>query len=137
MPLLPHLLLPSVHQMCEAQPTFSWMGVGRQEGSRIYYTSFNFSGEPYALGDCVYLLPEEEGAPPYIAKLLRAWEDTRANDAEKLIIEVSTGQQGGQSSGNSSSRVWLLAGQGSSSGGSGNSSVHCCCPGYVRLVCTW
>jgi hypothetical protein len=54
----------------------------------MYYSSFTFAGEPYALGDCVYLLPEEEGAPPYIAKLMRAWEDTAAADAEKLIIEV-------------------------------------------------
>jgi hypothetical protein len=80
-------------QQQQQQPTFSWTGAGQHEGSRIYYSSFNFSGEPYALGDCVYLLPEEEGAPPYIAKLMRAWEDTAAVDAEKLIIEVRRAAQ--------------------------------------------
>jgi hypothetical protein len=80
-------------QQQQQQPTFSWTGAGQHEGSRIYYSSFNFAGEPYALGDCVYLLPEEEGAPPYIAKLMRAWEDTAAADAEKLIIEVRSRQQ--------------------------------------------
>jgi hypothetical protein len=79
---------PQQQQQQQQQPTFSWTGAGQHEGSRVYYSSFNFAGEPYALGDCVYLLPEEEGAPPYIAKLMRAWEDTAAVDAEKLIIEV-------------------------------------------------
>ncbi|WIA14550.1 hypothetical protein OEZ85_003067 [Tetradesmus obliquus] len=80
--------LQQQQQQQQQQPTFSWTGAGRHEGSRIFYSSFNFAGEPYALGDCVYLLPEEEGAPSYIAKLMRAWEDTAAADAEKLIIEV-------------------------------------------------
>lgn len=78
-----------LHQdLHQAQPTFNWTGVGRQQGSRIHYDSFNFADELYLLGDCVYLLPEEEGAPPYIARLLKAWEDTVAPEPEKLVIEV-------------------------------------------------
>ncbi|KAF6265750.1 hypothetical protein COO60DRAFT_1623835 [Scenedesmus sp. NREL 46B-D3] len=41
------------------------------------------------------LQPEEEGSPPYIAKLVRAWEDIAAEDAEKLIIEVRWYEQRG------------------------------------------
>lgn len=71
------------------QPTFNWTGTGRLQGCRVYYDSFQFGGQAYALGDCVYLLPEEEGSAPYIARLLRAYEDSRAPEAEKLVIEVS------------------------------------------------
>jgi hypothetical protein len=72
----------------EVAPTFNWTGMGRPEGSNIHYQSFNFAGQHYTLGDCVYLLPEEEGSPPYIARLVRAYEDTNAKEAERLVIEV-------------------------------------------------
>jgi hypothetical protein len=74
----------------EVAPTFNWTGMGRPEGSNIHYQSFNFAGQHYTLGDCVYLLPEEEGSPPYIARLVRAYEDTNAKEAERLVIEVCT-----------------------------------------------
>eukprot|EP00879_Flechtneria_rotunda_P001503 GHRR01001660.1.p1 GENE.GHRR01001660.1~~GHRR01001660.1.p1 ORF type:complete len:1310 (+),score=607.85 GHRR01001660.1:230-4159(+) len=72
----------------DVPPIFDWSGLGQRQGSHIHYKSFTFSGEPYALGDFVYLLPEDVGSPPYIAKLLRAYEDTKASEAEKLVIEV-------------------------------------------------
>lgn len=72
----------------EAAPTFNWTGMGRPEGAHIHYQSFYFAGQHYTLGDCVYLLPEEEGSPPYIARLVRAYEDTNAKEAERLVIEV-------------------------------------------------
>lgn len=75
--------------MAEAAPTFNWTGVGEPVGPHILYQSFHFAGQHYALGDCVYLLPEEEGSPPYIARLVKCYEDTNANDAERLVIEVS------------------------------------------------
>jgi hypothetical protein len=75
----------------ENAPTFNWTGPGAQEGAHIHYASFNFAGQHYALGECVYLLPEEEGAPPYIARLVRAYEDTTAKEVERLVIEVRVG----------------------------------------------
>lgn len=74
--------------MTEAHPTFSWVGLGKQEETRVCYDSFQLSGELYSVGDCAYLLPMEEGAPPYIAKLTKAYVETAAVDAEKLVIEV-------------------------------------------------
>lgn len=72
----------------EAAPTFNWTGMGHPQGPHIHYQSFNFAGQHYTLGDYVYLLPEEEGSPPYIARLVRAYEDTTAKEAERLVIEV-------------------------------------------------
>lgn len=72
----------------ETAPTFNWTGMGRPECAHIHYQSFNFAGQHYSLGDCVYLLPEEEGSPPYIARLVRAYEDANAKEAERLVIEV-------------------------------------------------
>jgi len=72
----------------EAAPTFNWTGMGHPQGAHIHYQSFNFAGQHYTLGDYVYLLPEEEGSPPYIARLVRAYEDTTAKEAERLVIEV-------------------------------------------------
>ena len=72
----------------EAAPTFNWTGMGQQQGAATHYQSFNFAGQHYTLGDCVYLLPEEEGSAPYIARLVRAYEDTTAKEAERLVIEV-------------------------------------------------
>jgi hypothetical protein len=62
--------------------------MGQPEGAHIHYQSFNFAGQHYTMGDCVYLLPEEEGSQPYIGRLMRAYEDTTAKEAERLVIEV-------------------------------------------------
>ena len=71
-----------------AQPTFNWNGLGTQEGDRVYFSSFQFCQTKYQVGDHVYLLPEDEGAPLYIAKILKAFEDTTAEEGERLCIEV-------------------------------------------------
>lgn len=69
-------------------PTFSWLGDGAPEGSRIYYPAFEFAGARYAAGDHVCLAPEEDGAPPYVARVLRAYEDLEAPEADRLCVEV-------------------------------------------------
>jgi len=55
-------------------PTFSWEGPGNETGKRIYYKTFKLAGTTYNKGDHVYLLPEEEGAPLYIARCAGARE---------------------------------------------------------------
>jgi hypothetical protein len=72
------------------QPTFNWNGLGTPEGDRVYFSSFQFCQTKYQVGDHVYLLPEDEGAPLYIAKILKAFEDTTAEEGERLCIEVRT-----------------------------------------------
>lgn len=49
-------------------PTFSWEGDGSPVAHRVYYRSFKLAGTTYAKGDHVYLLPEEEGSPLYLAR---------------------------------------------------------------------
>lgn len=76
--------------MAEQEPTFNWNGnPSYQEGNKLYYNSFMFCNVRYALGDFVYLLPEDEGAPLYIARLKAAYEDTNAAEGERLSIQVS------------------------------------------------
>jgi hypothetical protein len=75
--------------MAEQEPTFNWNGnPSYQEGNKLYYNSFMFCNVRYALGDFVYLLPEDEGAPLYIARLKQAYEDTNAAEGERLSIQV-------------------------------------------------
>lgn len=71
------------------QPTFNWLGDGRRQGERTYYSSFLFCDALYRLGDSVALLPEEPGTPPFLAKILRAFEDDTVDaPSERLCIEV-------------------------------------------------
>jgi len=72
------------------QPTFNWIGPGTvsAENSCIYFDSFQFCNTVYVIGDHVYLLPEDEGSPLYIARILRAFEDPSAPDSDRLCIEV-------------------------------------------------
>jgi hypothetical protein len=72
----------------DAAPTFNWTGLAMQDGPHIVYQSFNFAGQAYSVQDCVYLLPEEEGSAPYIARIVKAYEDQGAHEAERLVIEV-------------------------------------------------
>eukprot|EP00877_Chromochloris_zofingiensis_P007578 jgi/Chrzof1/3073/Cz12g10210.t1 len=74
--------------MAVPTPTFNWTGSAVHQGGRLFYNSFQFCNESYACGDYVYLLPEDEGSPLYIAKILKAFEDASAPDTERLCIEV-------------------------------------------------
>jgi hypothetical protein len=69
-------------------PTFNWCGVGDVRGTRTHYRCFQLADTQYQKGDYVYLLPEEQDAPMYIARLLDAFEDAGASDQDKLCIEV-------------------------------------------------
>lgn len=91
--------------------------MGQPEGAHIHYQSFNFAGQHYTMGDCVYLLPEEEGSQPYIGRLMRAYEDTTAKEAERLVIEVRVhaGSEKGDREGNRG-RGWGVEGGGGDEG---------------------
>ncbi|GBG00163.1 hypothetical protein Rsub_12982 [Raphidocelis subcapitata] len=74
--------------MAAAEPTFNWIGPGsRDEAGRVYFEAFQFCNASYSVGDHVCLLPEEEGSPLYVARILRAYEDPNAPEADRLCIE--------------------------------------------------
>jgi hypothetical protein len=62
----------------------------------------------YTIGDHVYLLPEDEGSPLYIARIVRAFEDANAPDSDRLCIEVRAGVCVGSTA---SARRWGLGRQ--------------------------
>ncbi|KAI8470082.1 MAG: hypothetical protein J3K34DRAFT_521647 [Monoraphidium minutum] len=72
-------------------PTFNWIGNGATDAETgcIYFEAFQFCNTRYSTGDHVFLLPEDEGAPLYIARILRAFEDPRAPEPDRLCIEAS------------------------------------------------
>jgi hypothetical protein len=54
---------------CDASaPTFLWEGQGIEADKCMYYKAFKLSGVTYSQGDHVYLLPEVDGVPPYLAR---------------------------------------------------------------------
>ncbi|GFR49765.1 hypothetical protein Agub_g11928 [Astrephomene gubernaculifera] len=54
---------------------FCWAGEGQVKDKKIYYQGFSLDGQTYNVGDCVFLFPEYEHFPPYIARILAAWVD--------------------------------------------------------------
>jgi hypothetical protein len=68
--------------------TFNWTSPAAPQGHLFYYTSFSFCDAPYAVGEFVYLIPEEVGAPLYLARIVSAFEDTAAEGSERLCIQV-------------------------------------------------
>ncbi|EFJ41609.1 hypothetical protein VOLCADRAFT_98336 [Volvox carteri f. nagariensis] len=57
--------------------------------NRIHYNSFTLNDQTYHVGDCVYLYPEDEQFPPYIARILAAFVDRNVQSgADPHCIEV-------------------------------------------------
>ncbi len=46
------------------------------------------SPQPTSVGDHVCLTPEDPGAPPYLARLVSAFEDLQQQGGDRLCIEV-------------------------------------------------
>ncbi|GIL54840.1 hypothetical protein Vafri_10533 [Volvox africanus] len=68
---------------------FVWVGHGEVEDNRINYKSFTLNDHTYHVGDCVYLYPEDEQFPPYIARILAAFVDRNVQaGADPHCIEV-------------------------------------------------
>ena len=60
---------PQMAAACDASaPTFLWEGQGIEADKCMYYKAFKLSGVTYSQGDHVYLLPEVDGVPPYLAR---------------------------------------------------------------------
>jgi hypothetical protein len=74
--------------------TFNWTSPPVADGAHYYYTSFSFCDAAYAVGDFVYLIPEDPGAPLYLARIINAFEDTAAEGSDRLCIEVGRGAWG-------------------------------------------
>ena len=58
------------------------------KGDYQHYSSFQFCDQRYDVGDHVYLIPEDPGAPMYLARIVNAFEDARAEGSERLCIQV-------------------------------------------------
>lgn len=71
-------------------PTFHWIGEGSCNDSlnRTYYNKFGYGHNTIELGDCVYLLPEDDSKPKYIARIQSAYEEHGAAETERFCIEV-------------------------------------------------
>ncbi|GIM14489.1 hypothetical protein Vretimale_17437 [Volvox reticuliferus] len=68
---------------------FVWVGHGEVEDNRVNYKSFTLNDQTYHVGDCVYLYPEDEQFPPYIARILAAFVDRNVQaGADPHCIEV-------------------------------------------------
>ncbi|PNW79525.1 hypothetical protein CHLRE_08g358532v5 [Chlamydomonas reinhardtii] len=84
--------------MAQAQPpqqqpslqVFLWLGAGQQRADgRIQYSSFRLNSTDYRVGDCVFLFPEDESYPPYVARILSAFVDTQVQEgSDPHCIEV-------------------------------------------------
>ncbi|KIY94336.1 hypothetical protein MNEG_13627 [Monoraphidium neglectum] len=70
--------------------TFAWLGDPSPDagGLLLYYQSFQFCATTYAVGDHVYLTPEDQGAPLYLARITAAFEDTQQQGGDRLCVEV-------------------------------------------------
>jgi hypothetical protein len=70
--------------------TFAWLGDPSPDagGLLLYYQSFQFCATTYAVGDHVYLTPEDKGAPLYLARITAAFEDTQQQSSDRLCVEV-------------------------------------------------
>ncbi|KAG2430975.1 hypothetical protein HYH02_013508 [Chlamydomonas schloesseri] len=82
-------------QQPQAQPqpslqVFLWLGDGHQRADgRIQYNSFRLNSTDYRVGDCVFLFPEDESYPPYVARILAAFVDTQVQEgSDPHCIEV-------------------------------------------------
>jgi hypothetical protein len=71
-------------------PTFQWIGKGAvdKDRGRTYFARFAYGSDVIASGDCVYLLPEDDARPRYLARILSAYEEHAAGDADRFCIEV-------------------------------------------------
>ncbi|KIY95613.1 hypothetical protein MNEG_12348 [Monoraphidium neglectum] len=67
--------------------TFNWIGAPEDEGDYQYYSSFQFCDNRYDVGDHVYLIPEDVAAPLYLARIINAFEDSKAEGSERLCIQ--------------------------------------------------
>ncbi|KAG2424472.1 hypothetical protein HXX76_014524 [Chlamydomonas incerta] len=69
---------------------FLWLGAGHQRADgRIHYSSFRLNSTDYRVGDCVFLFPEDESYPPYVARILSAFVDTAVQEgSDPHCIEV-------------------------------------------------
>eukprot|EP00198_Chlamydomonas_reinhardtii_P014394 XP_001703731.1 predicted protein [Chlamydomonas reinhardtii] len=86
--------------MAQAQPpqqqpslqVFLWLGAGQQRADgRIQYSSFRLNSTDYRVGDCVFLFPEDESYPPYVARILSAFVDTQVQEgSDPHCIEPPT-----------------------------------------------
>jgi hypothetical protein len=83
-------------------PTFHWIGEASYNDSlnRTYYNKFGYGQNTIEVGDCVYLLPEDDSKPKYIARILSAYEEHRAAETERFCIEV------GFADGRAAHQVW-------------------------------
>lgn len=58
----------------------SWTGLALQmSGVRSFYGGFRVNGVRYALSDCVLVRAAAPGAPPFLGRLLRCWEETTSH----------------------------------------------------------
>jgi hypothetical protein len=69
---------------------FSWKGPGIPKGHVINFPGFFLNEVKYEVGDNVYLLPEDDKSPLYVARILRAYEDSHSSDVDRHCIEVCT-----------------------------------------------
>ncbi|KAG2482200.1 hypothetical protein HYH03_018846 [Edaphochlamys debaryana] len=68
---------------------FVWVGQGQVKETRVHYQSFTLNDVTYHVGECVYLYPEDEQYPPYIARILSAFVDKDVQPgADPHCIEV-------------------------------------------------
>lgn len=68
---------------------FRWGQLSHHANSRTYYDGFTLQQTRYDVGALVYLLPEEQGAPLFIGRLLAAFIDSSAGKgSEAYSIEV-------------------------------------------------
>jgi hypothetical protein len=54
----------------------------------VSFPGFFLNEVKYEVGDNVYLLPEDDKSPLYVARILRAYEDGQSSDADRHCIEV-------------------------------------------------
>lgn len=62
--------------------------VGQVRNGKVHYNSFTLNNQTYSVGDCVFLFPEDESYPPYIARILSAFVDQEVTGTDPHCIEA-------------------------------------------------
>jgi hypothetical protein len=78
-------------RLCALHPTFPGRTLAphpRNQGERQHYSSFQFCDHRYEVGDHAYLIPEDAAEPLFLARIVDAFEDLRAEGSERLCIEA-------------------------------------------------
>lgn len=61
---------------------------GQVRNGKVHYNSFTLNNQTYSVGDCVFLFPEDESYPPYIARILSAFVDQEVTGTDPHCIEA-------------------------------------------------